>query len=428
MNPELALELQNRTIQRAAPYVERLAQQHANRVKDQSEAALVRYDAQFDALMDDVASDLFSGNAKLAGAAMAQVEQLAGVYLAELTKTGPDGQPLYGEAVVEKARQEFFRRAMEEGLVKWFRSTENISGAIMQFTDGELSLVMGGSEVMDVSAMLDPQARARVLRVAEEELKHRNTVRNQQDADATKLAEKAQEVLHFRMVDAMLAGALEPRTVREAVSNGTLDPDDGRALLTALDNRANAPAVTDDMARVVVLDALYQSGTDPTSYILQNIDRFSPADANAYLSKARSMFGAEEDGGLNSVQRRYLGFLDEALQTAGPAAEFLDSEAQMRITSAKDEYMQRVLEGEDAREVFMDLRERAQSRTKINIGSATDALVPPFYAVYAADGTLDISATAGATLANAQGLSDAQLVREQEAIERWLEAQQRGAQ
>lgn len=421
-SPALAMDFKSRIMQRSVSYIERIAQRKADLVRDASEADLLRFDAATDALLDDVSGDLFSGNAKLSAAAVTQVEGMATQYLATMERLGPDGRPVFSEVQKEQARQMFFARAIEEGLTKWFRTVDDLPAAILKFTDGDLNLAMGG-EVLDVSAMLPPEARLRVLRVAEAVLADRNSQAETLVRAREKATDKAQELRYFQHTDAMLAGALTADTVRADVAAGKITGTHGNTLLKGIRDMANSPRASDSLVLQNVYDMLYVQKVDATSYIMGNLDGLSREDAQKFLGVARTMFSEKGDPtAMTSEQSRYFSLLEKSLQT-GSIFKDADPNEKTRVTSALDEYMQRVVvEGELPQEVFKDLRDRAQG-PGLEF-DPTQKLVRPSNPIYSSTGRLDIGAMMADLEIRRAGMTEAQYFRQGELLMQWYEAYQ----
>lgn len=420
-SPELATELGQRMDRTAMSYLERIGQQRANIVRDKSEASLIQYDAQLDALLDDVSGDLFSANPELSGAAMIQLEGLASEYLAEMDRVGPDGLPVYTEVQRTQARQEFFARAVEEGAVKWLRETDDIAGAAMSFLDGDLRLTMGDGTEIDVSASLSPTARQRVLRAAEREMSNRNSARTELERQQEAALKERQDLARYNMTLGILSGEMTQAEIAQAVQDRQISANDGEKLAKALDARGRQPRATDEMAQRIVIQSLYGDGEDPSNFILENFELFAPGDAERYLKAAAAMHGRDGEG-LNPDQKFYMDRLTQSLKRKGPLAD-LDAGEQMRIAAAMDEAFQRMQAGEDPREVYLDLQQRAQSSLEL-FGDPTESLVRPRFAVMGADGSVDIAATASALEANKSQMPPDLYAQQRALILEWHKAQQ----
>ncbi len=420
--PQGAVELSARIGVRALQYRERLSQQYADRARDASEAQLLRYDAQMGALLDDVSGDLFSDNAELSRIAVKQLETLANQALVEYSRVDADGQPLYTEVEREQAHQEFLGRAVEEGLVKWFRSVEDLPAAIMRFRDGELQLALGDTPI-DVSATLGPEARARVLRVAAAELTQRNAMAEDAEKAAEDAVKATQSANYYRATVRFLGRELTMADVQRMWDARELNDDDAIRLQTALMDRLEAPPETDHALTTAIMESLYVLKEDPTNYILANAGQISADDMARFLATANKLFAPDTGDGTryNAYQKREMDLLGQALGTAPELFAMLDFGQKQRVYAAMSEFQIRVDEGEDARTVRQELVERARQPDANAIVNPTTTLLQPTFAQFSESGRISLQATIRATMAafEAGQISEAQRNRQLALIKDW---------
>lgn len=291
---------------------------------------------------------------------------------------------------------------------------------------------------VDVRAAL-PQA---VMDRIETEMRQRITFTNQiydrEQAQAQAALDAQQTANDFEMTIAALApaGTIDPETnqpftkptlasIADATRNGLLSATAAKALTRAL--TVEAPQTSDTELYRDLLRRMH-GGEDVRTMIYENMARLSADDTRSLLTQNNSLNVAGA-GSLSQDQQFYEARLKDTLEPDGMLAE-LDEGAEERKFLALDEYRQRVLAGESAREVAIDLQERAKVDEANAFNSALGTLIRPRFSVPSTTpGQLDIAQSAQAlqTALAENKISDDQYWQQAELLRRWNELQERVA-
>lgn len=289
---------------------------------------------------------------------------------------------------------------------------------------------------VDVKSALSPAVLDRI----ETEMRQRIVFSNQMaDREAAAMAAEVdarQEMNEFELTIAALSppGTVDPETgqpfqrptlatIADAARTGALSPSAARALTKAL--TTEAPDNSDTELYRDLLRRMH-GGEDVREMIYENMARLSAEDTRSLLTQNNSLNVAGA-GSLSQEQAFYESRLKDTLEPDGMLAE-LDDGAEERKFLALDEYRLRVLAGENAREVAIDLQERAKVDEANAFGSALGQLVRPRFSVPGATpGQIDIAQSAAALQAALaeNKISDDQYWYQAELLRRWNDLQAR---
>lgn len=295
------------------------------------------------------------------------------------------------------------------------------------------------SQPVDLRAAL-PTA---VMNSIETEMRQRisfgNTIAAQQAAAEEAQLKAIQESTSFEMTIATLApaGTVDPETgkpfvkptlqnIADAQRAGILDGVDAERLTKAM--TVEAPQHSEPDLYRDILRRMH-SGENVSDFVYENMARLSTEDARALLTQNNSLNVAGA-GSLSEEQSFYESRLKDTLEPDGMLAE-LDEGAEERKFLSLDEYRQRVLGGENAREVAMDIQARAKVDEENAFGSALGTLIRPRYSVPGSiAGQIDVGASAVALQAKLaeNKISETQYWQQAELLRQWDEIQKRIAQ
>ena len=248
----------------------------------------------------------------------------------------------------------------------------------------------GGTRSMNAQDILSPAA----LNSLDSEMRSVITFSNQQ-ADRAARAEAAalktdQETAAFDMTVRLHNGGedgpsgepippLTLNSIAAGVESRRITASTGQALVKAM---AVEPAKVSDQDVYTDLLAKLYSGENIYNEALSLSDQLSPSDLTSLLSKNQSQ-NVLGEGTLSKSQQFQFSTLKDLLTPDGLMAT-IDPSAERRKADALDEFMLRVGEGEPARDVANDLKERATRDFESITNSKLDAMVKPRFSV--ADG------------------------------------------
>jgi hypothetical protein len=297
---------------------------------------------------------------------------------------------------------------------------------------GEKLDSVGGRKEVDLREALPPAALERL----ESEMRSRITFQNQIADREERLGEKAlkanQDAVSYVLSDRLFNGGqkdengntippLDREAVNEAVRTQQISPAQGEAFMKALSveppERSNEDVKKDALRRVY-------AGENIMGYVLANSWQLSAADQSDLLAKNQTLNVAGE-GAMSQEAKFHYGRLEDVL-TPDSVMMDIDKGAETRKFSALDEFRQRTREGESPRVVADELAERAEMSFKQLSNTATDKLVRPDHAVFAADQrSLDLPASAKALKAayDAGQINEANYRRQIELLAKWERTQ-----
>lgn len=277
-----------------------------------------------------------------------------------------------------------------------------------------------------------------VMNRIDAEMRSRITFRNSMADRVQDQQEKAlkaqQEAREFELTNRLYSeGASDPETgqplaplsreeIAKAVRRNEISPSAGEAMAKALatekPEKSDAGTYRDMLARVYAGEDIYRA-------VLENGNRLSASDTKELLGLNQSQV-RNDAGTMNKDQEFHYNNLKDLLTPDSMMAK-LDEGAEDRKYLALDEYRRRVLdEGENARDVAMDLRDRAKLTFETMTASKLDAMPRPrFYVPGARPGLIDLKATALAlqTAFREKNISAAEFERQKRALKDWADLQ-----
>lgn len=289
---------------------------------------------------------------------------------------------------------------------------------------------------VDVRSALPPAVMERIETEMRQRISFGNQMADREAALAEAEAKARQEANDFELTIAALApaGTIDPETgqpfqkptlatIADALRTGALSSTAAKALTRAL--TVEAPQTSETELYRDLLRRMH-SGEDVREMIYENMARLSAEDTRSLLTQNNTLNVAGA-GSLTPDQSFYEQRLKDTLEPDGMLAE-LDEGAEERKFLALDEYRQRVLDGESARVVAIELQERAKVDEANAFGSALGTLIKPRFSVPGATpGQVDIAATAQAlqTALAENKISDDQYWQQAELLRRWNDIQER---
>lgn len=292
------------------------------------------------------------------------------------------------------------------------------------------------NNAVDVRAALPQAVMDRIETEMRQRISFTNQMadREQQQAEAVLTAQQTANDFEMTIAALAPAGTVDPETgqpfvkptlasIADATRNGFLSATAAKALTRAL--TVEAPQASETELYRDLLRRMH-GGEDVRTMIYDNMARLSADDARSLLTQNNSLNVAGA-GSLSQDQQFYEARLKDTLEPDGMLAE-LDAGAEERKFLALDEYRQRVLAGESARAVAIELQDRAKVDEENAFGSALGTLIRPRFSVPSATpGQVDIAQSAQAlqTALAENKISDDQYWQQAELLRRWNDLQER---